>query len=73
MNQSQVIKLIKITEFLRKNITQRRAVMTRIFDINVKRLAFFLRRDEKKDDEKKHEEHNKILKSHHEDAIHNYI
>jgi hypothetical protein len=74
MNQSPATKLIKTKEFLLKNPTESRAVMTRIFDINVKTLASFLRRqDEKRDDEKKHEEHNKILKSHHEDAIHAYI
>ncbi len=61
-----------------KNLTESRAVMTRIFDINVKTLASFLRRDEKRDDEKrndekKHKKHNKILKSHHENAIHDYI
>ncbi len=48
-------------------------MMTRIFDINVKTLTSFLRRDEKRNDKKKHEEHNKILKSHHEDAKHDYI
>ncbi len=71
MNQSQVIKLIDVKKFLMKNLTESKAVMTRIFDINVKTLIAFICRDEKK--RKKRDEQNKILKSRHEDAIHDYI
>jgi hypothetical protein len=71
VNQSQVIKLIEIKEFILKNFTENNAVMIRIFDINVKTLTAFIRRDEKK--RKDRDEHNKILKSHHENAIHDYI
>ncbi len=43
-----------------ENSTESKEVMTRIFDINVKTR-------------KERDGHNKILKSHHEDAIHVYI
>jgi valyl-tRNA synthetase len=73
MNQSQVIKLIEIKEFLRENLIESKTVMIRIFNINVKTLTAFIDREKKERDEKKHEKHKKILKSHHENAIHDYI
>ncbi len=71
LDQLQAIKLIEAKKFLLENPTENKAVMTRIFDINVKTLTAFIRRDEKK--RKERDEHNKILKSHHEDAILVYI
>jgi hypothetical protein len=71
MDQLQAIKLIEAKEFLLENPTESKAVVARIFDINVKTLTAFIRRDEK--GRKERDGHNKILESHHEDAIHAYI
>jgi hypothetical protein len=60
MDQLQAIKLIEAKKFLLGNSTESKAVMARIFDINVKTR-------------KERGGHNKILESHHEDAIHAYI
>jgi hypothetical protein len=56
MNQSQAIKLIEIKEFFRDNLNESKAMMTRIFDINVKTLTAFIRREKKRRDEKKQSE-----------------
>ncbi len=64
MNQSQVIKLIKINQFLIKNITESKTITVKLFDVNVNILNIFMRRESTKHEKKTHKNHNKILKKH---------
>ncbi len=70
MKQSLDVKLIEIKNFLMKNSSESHAVTVRIFNVNVKILTSFIRRDETK---QSREEQNKMLKKHEEEAIDAYV
>ena len=71
MNQSSLhVKLTQVKEFLMKNPLQKHAAVARIFDVNVRTLTSFIRRETNK---KKHEENNQILTKHEEEAIDDFI
>ncbi len=72
MNQSLVIKLIEIKQFLTDNSTKNKVMTIRIYEINFKTLISYIRRDFKQTI-KINENHNKILSKQKENAIHDYI
>jgi hypothetical protein len=73
MNQSQVIKLTEIKQFLIENFTESKTMIVRLFDVNVNTLSIFMRRESAKHEKKTHENHNKILKKHEKKFVHRFI
>jgi hypothetical protein len=64
-----IIEMKNAKKFLRKNLTESRAVAAKIFHVNVKSLINFIKRDS----DQKNENHNKILQNHEINAFDDFI
>jgi hypothetical protein len=56
-------------KFLRKNLTKSRVVAARIFNVNVKTLTAFIKRES----DAKNEDQNKVLQNHEKNALDDFI
>jgi uncharacterized protein YcbK (DUF882 family) len=56
-------------KFLKENLTESKAVATKIFNVNVRSLSVFIQRDS----DAKNEEHNKMLQNHEINALDDFI
>ncbi len=56
-------------KFLRKNLTESKAIAARIFNVNVNSLITFIKRDS----DQKNEDQNKILQNHEINALDDFI
>ncbi len=55
-----------------KNLIESKAMIVRLFDVNVNTLIIYMRRHQS-NQQHQHEKHNKILKKHEENAVHRLI
>jgi hypothetical protein len=72
MNNSQVIKLTEIRQFLMKNLIESKTMIVKLFNVNVNTLIIYMRRHQS-NQQHQHEKHNKILKKHEKNAVHRFI
>jgi predicted histidine transporter YuiF (NhaC family) len=72
MNHSQVINLTEVRQFLIENLIESKAMIVRLFDVNVNTLITYMRRHQS-NKQHQHEKHNKILKKHEENVVHRLI
>jgi hypothetical protein len=64
-----IVGMKNAKKFLRKNLTESKAIAARIFNVNANSLMSFIKRDS----DQKNEDHNKILQKHEINAFDDFI
>jgi uncharacterized protein YcbK (DUF882 family) len=64
-----IVEMKNAKKFLRKNLTESKAVAAKIFNVNARSLNAFIQRDS----DAKNEKHNKMLQNHEINALDDFI